>query len=105
MFNTTRLSLVKRDLLNFNVGGIEKENPKINGNDNHVIIGAQSTKEEETTLLRKAGSQVGRLLESGTDVAIAPAKWLVHMQENWYAMCCTSLYTDPLWTPSRYGFF
>ena len=82
IFNTSHRSIVKRQLIKINLGGLEK-NPQISGSDNKVVYGLEVGLEEQTTLLRKAGSQVGRILEGGTDVVIAPVKWLDHMQENW----------------------
>ncbi|CAM4843652.1 unnamed protein product [Rotaria magnacalcarata] len=60
-----------------------KKNPQITGSDNKVFYGDGAGREEQTTLLRKAGDHAGRILEGGTDVVIAPVKWLAHMQENW----------------------
>ena len=37
----------------------------------------------QETLLRKVGHEVGRVIESGADLASVPAKWIGHMQENW----------------------
>lgn len=86
MFNPRRLNLSKRALLKVNFGGRES-NPYIAGDRNQITFNAspQQQAEDEETLLRKAGTQVGKILEGGTDLVIAPAKWLVHMQENWYA--------------------
>ncbi|CAF3167299.1 unnamed protein product [Rotaria socialis] len=58
-----------------------------------VTYGNEASPEQQTTLLRKAGDQAGRILEGGADVVIAPAKCLAHMQENWltYIVCATIL--------------
>ena len=91
IFNTRTFQPAKRDAptnnpggewFKTNFGGNEK-NAKIAGNDNKIIFNGGSSKEEQETLLRKTGAQVGRLLEGGTDLVVAPAKWLAHMQENW----------------------
>ncbi len=109
IFNITGTARVKRaepiieQLVRLNLGGSEN-NPKIIGNGNAVHFGTGHEKEEDKTLLRKAGTQVGRILEGGTDIVVSPAKWLAHMQENWYAQHITSLYTDPLWKLSCCGF-
>ncbi|CAF3273736.1 unnamed protein product [Rotaria socialis] len=91
-FNTSHRSIIKRQLLKINLGGLEK-NPQISGTNNKVSYGDGASREQQTTLLRKAGDQAGRILEGGTDVVIAPAKWLAHMQENWltYIVCATIL--------------
>ena len=85
MFNTRRLQMVKRGVFEFrnNVGGKET-NVQIDGTSNSIMLGNTPQKEEDETLLQKTGTQVGRLLEGGTDIVVAPAKWLNHMQENWY---------------------
>ncbi|CAF4284864.1 unnamed protein product, partial [Rotaria magnacalcarata] len=80
-FNTSHRSIIKRQLLKINLGGLEK-NPQISGTNNKVSYGDGASREQQKTLLRKAGDQAGRILEGGTDVVIAPAKWLAHMQEN-----------------------
>jgi hypothetical protein len=103
MLNTRRLSHVKRELFKLNIGGHES-NPQINGANNQVLSVGEPEKGEPSTLLRKAGNQVGKILEGGTNIVIAPAKWLAHMQENWYILFVI-LYTDPLWRSSRCGFF
>ena len=91
MFKTRRFQLAKRgaptnnpggEWFKINFGGSEK-NAKIAGNDNKILFNDGPSNEEQETLLRKTGAQVGRLLEGGTDLMVAPAKWLVHMQENW----------------------
>ncbi|CAF4262950.1 unnamed protein product [Rotaria magnacalcarata] len=84
----------KRQLLKVNIGGHEKNtNHYINGNDNNLNFDSEESQEEQLTLLRKAGQQAGRILEGGTDVAMAPVKWLAHMQDNWltYIVCATIL--------------
>ena len=84
MFNeTVSHSLVKRQFMKWNVGGHET-NPSITGSNNHVFLPSTPDIKEQETLLRKAGDQVGKLLEGGASVALAPAKWLSHMQDNWY---------------------
>jgi hypothetical protein len=80
MFNVRRYSRVKR-LFKWNIGG-QETNHLIQGNDN-VVTNGDSNKPGEETLLRKAGSQVGKVLQGGTDLVVAPAKWLAHMQDNW----------------------
>ncbi|CAF1615749.1 unnamed protein product [Rotaria magnacalcarata] len=92
IFNTSPRSIVKRQIIKVNLGGLEK-NPQITGSDNKVFYGDGAGREEQTTLLRKAGDHAGRILEGGTDVVIAPVKWLAHMQENWltYIVCATIL--------------
>ncbi|CAF5200543.1 unnamed protein product, partial [Rotaria magnacalcarata] len=71
-FNISHRSIIKRQLFRINFGGLEK-NPQITGNDNKVSYGDGASREQQTTLLRKAGDQAGRILEGGTDVVIAPA--------------------------------
>ncbi|CAF3628474.1 unnamed protein product [Rotaria socialis] len=91
-FNTSHRSMIKRQLFRINFGGLEK-NPQISRTDNKVTYGNEASPEQQTTLLRKAGDQAGRILEGGADVVIAPAKCLAHMQENWltYIVCATIL--------------
>ncbi|CAF1289179.1 unnamed protein product [Adineta steineri] len=85
MFNTTIThSLAKRALMKVNLGGSE-HNPVVSGSNNKLYMNGARDSDDETTLVQKAGGQVSRILESGTDVIISPAKWLKHMQENWYA--------------------
>ena len=95
--------LVKRQLLKANIGG-QEQNPKIHGNNNKVMFGSAADAEAQLTLLRKAGQQVGKILEGGTDVVLAPAKWLAHMQDSWYAYSVQK-YTDPLWKMRPFGLF
>lgn len=85
MFNTRRLQLVKRGIIGVknNIGGKEN-NVNIDGTNNKIMLSNAPQEEQDETLLRKTGTQVGRLLEGGTDIIVAPAKWLNHMQENWY---------------------
>ncbi|CAF3682292.1 unnamed protein product, partial [Rotaria socialis] len=74
-FNTSHRSMIKRQLFRINFGGLEK-NPQISRTDNKVTYGNEASPEQQTTLLRKAGDQAGRILEGGADVVIAPAKCL-----------------------------
>ena len=83
MLKPRRRSIVARSLFKSNIGGSES-NPYIQGNDNRITYGGQPKSEEPATLLQKAGQQVGRILEGGTEIVTAPAKWLGHMQDNWY---------------------
>ncbi|CAF4060280.1 unnamed protein product [Rotaria magnacalcarata] len=87
-FNISHRSIIKRQLFRINFGGLEK-NPQISGTDNKVSCGDGASREQQTTLLRKAGDQAGRILEGETDVVIAPAKWLVNMLT--YIVCATIL--------------
>ncbi|CAF3311157.1 unnamed protein product, partial [Rotaria socialis] len=82
----------REQLFRIDVGGFEK-NPQISGTDNKVFYGDGASREQQTTLLRKAGDQPGRILEGGADLEIASTKWLAHMQENWltYIVCATIL--------------
>jgi hypothetical protein len=82
ILKTQRRSIVTRSLFKSNIGGSES-NPYIQGNDNRITYGGAAKLEEPATLLQKAGHQVGRILEGGTEIVTAPAKWLGHMQENW----------------------
>jgi hypothetical protein len=85
MLNRTRTrSFVKRQLIKINFGGHEN-NPSIGGSNNKVVLPGEQEHEEQSTLLRKAGHQVGKIIVGGTDIATAPAKWLNHMMDNWYA--------------------
>ncbi|CAF1266602.1 unnamed protein product [Rotaria magnacalcarata] len=94
--------LVKRQLLRFNLGG-QEQNPDISGHKNQVMYGSAADSEMKLTLLRKAGHQAGRILEGGTDIVVASARWLTYMQENWYAYHI-KMYTDPLRRPNHFGF-
>jgi hypothetical protein len=88
-FNSSHHRIIKRSWLDLNLGGTKTvHNPVVNGNDNNVVFDGQTQREAKATLLQKAGNQLGRVLESGTDIIIAPAKWLSHMQENWYVSQC-----------------
>jgi hypothetical protein len=75
--------LKKRDSV-FNFGGSDNKQ-EINGNNNHVGV---TTKNPATigqeTLLRKTAHQIGRIFESGADLANAPAQWINSIQQNWY---------------------
>jgi hypothetical protein len=82
MLDVRRPWHVKRELFKVNIGEHES-NPQIAGNNNKVLTAADLEKGEPSTLLRKAGDQVGKILEGGTSIVVAPAKWLAHMQENW----------------------
>jgi len=85
--NTRHLNLVKRQLLKWNVGGQEitnSHNNIINANNSVVSVGIKEGKLlDDETLLRKAGSQIGRILEGSADLAVSPARWINHMQQNW----------------------
>ena len=94
--------LVKRQLIRFNLGG-QEQNPDISGHKNQVMYGSAADSEMKLTLLRKAGHQAGRIIEGGIDVVIAPVRWLMHMQENWY-IYNIKIYTDPLWRLSHFGY-
>ncbi|CAF2057506.1 unnamed protein product [Rotaria magnacalcarata] len=94
--------LVKRQLLRFNLGG-QEQNPDISGDNNKVMFGSAADAKMKLTLLRKAGHQAGRILEGGTDIVVAPARWLTYMQENWYAYHI-KMYTDSLRRPNHFGF-
>jgi hypothetical protein len=84
IFNTTRKhSLVKRQnnilrFLKINLGGKEN-NPEISGSHNKVIMDGSKDKDEEATLLLKAGHQVSRIMDGTTDVIVAPAKYFLHI--------------------------
>ena len=103
MLTPHRRSIVRRSLFQSNVGGSES-NPSIQGNDNQITYGAGTKSEEPVTLVQKAGHQVGRILEGGTEIVTAPAKWLGHMQDNWYVLSSKyDMHTDPLWMLSHCG--
>ncbi|CAF1314341.1 unnamed protein product [Adineta ricciae] len=91
---TIRRSLVKRQFMKWNIGGHET-NPSITGSNNKVFLPVTEDIKEQETLLRRAGDQVGKILEGGTSVVLAPAKWLSHMQENWYALLI-ALFLKPI---------
>lgn len=75
--------LKKRDAF-FNFGGVDKTQ-LIKGNHNNVMLTTDNpTVEGKETLLRKSAHEIGRILESGADLASAPAQWLKLMQKNWY---------------------
>ncbi|UJR18804.1 hypothetical protein I4U23_005710 [Adineta vaga] len=104
MFNTkiTR-SFVKRALWKTNIGGHET-NPSVSGNQNTININKLPSV-DETTLLQKTGGQLGEMVEGVKDLVIAPAKWLHHMQENWYGSFVIFFHkNDPLWKLNRCGF-
>ena len=82
MFHDRHSRDVKRDVLHWNFGGQEQSNV-IQGNNNHFTATHASKTQSDETLLRKAGAQLGRVIEGGTDLVISPAKWLGYMQENW----------------------
>ena len=82
--SATHRSLAKRQLMKFNLGGHES-NANIKGNENKVAFGGEMGANGQRTLLRKAGHEIGKILEGGVDIVISPAKWLAHMQENWYS--------------------
>lgn len=89
-FNTHSIKRAKRQLFKFNLGGSEHV-PRIDGNQNQINYHGGPKTLEEPTLLRHTGDQVRKLIEGGTDVVLAPAKWLAHMQENWYATAVCKL--------------
>ena len=70
----------KRDSV-FNFGGYDSAN-KIYGDKNAIQTVTDRTIAGQETLIRKAGHQVGRVLEGGADLATASAKWLSHIHEN-----------------------
>jgi hypothetical protein len=74
--------LFKRQLFRWNLGGHESNNI-ISGNNDKMVVNNGPKKVDEETLARKAGHQIGRVLEGGADLVVAPAKWIAHMQENW----------------------
>lgn len=84
--NTTQAKLVKRGLFKNNFAGNEN-NPSINGNSNQVLYnGPPPRQSQEPTLVEHTSSQVKKIMESGANLIITPGKWLMHMQENWYAL-------------------
>lgn len=82
MHNSARRILVKRGFLHFNLGG-EESNNIIKGNSNNFSMVTRSKNLEDETLLRRTGHEFGRVLQGGADLAVAPAKFLAHIQENW----------------------
>jgi cell division GTPase FtsZ len=82
MFTVSRPHHAKRSLLRWNFGG-QEVNHVIEGDNNNLSSYADSKKPGQDTLIRKAGNEIGRVLEGATDVVVAPAKWLSHMQDNW----------------------
>lgn len=84
MYNTRHIALIKRQLFKASIGGIE-HNPQITGNDNHLNIHGQP-KQQETTLVHQTVDEAGKILKAGTNLIIAPIKWIEHMQENWCAI-------------------
>jgi hypothetical protein len=91
MFHNRGSKHSKRDLFRWNLGG-EEQNNVITGNQNDLHVEGSSGNENGQTLVRKAGHQIGKVFEGGADLIIAPAKWLAHMQENWYVFGHSSLY-------------
>lgn len=80
ILSNTVHSISKRGL--WNIGGHENHQ-KVHGNENQINIGVEPSRVGQETLLRKAGHQLGRVLEGGSDLLVAPAKWINHMQSNW----------------------
>ena len=73
MLKTRRRSIVTRSLFKSNIGGSES-NPYIQGNANQISYDGAAKLEEPATLLQKAGLQVGRILEGGTEIVTAPSR-------------------------------
>lgn len=82
MYNSARRTLVKREFLRWNIGGQESNNI-IKGNNNKFSMATRSKYPEDETLLRRTGHEIGRVVQGGADLVVAPAKFLVHIQENW----------------------
>lgn len=82
MYNSARRIIVKREFLRFNLGG-EESNNIIKGNNNNFSMVTRSKNPEDETLLRRTGHEIGRVLQGGADLAVAPAKFLANIQENW----------------------
>lgn len=81
--HATEQEFEKRDAF-FNFGGSDKSQ-SIKGNHNKVFAPTENPATEgQETLLRKTGHQVGRIIESGADLATAPAQWLKSVIDNWY---------------------
>lgn len=99
MFNLRPSNFAKRSLISWKFGTNEDHNT-IHGNDNKVEIHNGVSKQGQETLVRKAGHEIGRVLEGGTDILTAPAKWLNHMQENWWVPLHFSSLIDLLMKPS-----
>jgi hypothetical protein len=75
--------LKKRDSV-FNFGGVDKSQ-MIKGSHNTILETTENPSTEgQETLLRKTAHKIGRIFESGGDLATAPAQWLKSMQQNWY---------------------
>ncbi len=89
-------------LVKANLGGSEI-NPTITGEKNVINMGSEFA-QQNPTLVQQAGTQAGRVLEAGADIAVAPSKWIGHMQNNWYAEHITTFYTDPLRKLSCYSY-
>lgn len=83
-YNTRRFSLVKRQLFKSSIGGNE-HNPQITGDRNQINFHGPP-REGESTAVQQTFGEAGKLLKAGTNLIIAPIKWLEHMQENWYAI-------------------
>jgi hypothetical protein len=87
VFNPNRHLIMKRaileELVKINFGGAENS-AHIKGNENKVSIGGGMSDDEQLTLLRKAGQEFGKVLEGGADIVTSSAKWIGHIQENWY---------------------
>ena len=80
--NRTSSNLSKRSLISWRFGSHEQHN-SIQGSNNKLEVNSGISKPGQETLIRKAGHEIGRVLEGGTDVLTAPAKWINHMQDNW----------------------
>lgn len=99
MHTAKTLKLKKRDLFKTNFGG-DEHNPHINGNHNQINFQAVGEKQlKEPTLVQHTSNQVKKIMENGANLIITPAKWIMHMQENWYAII-VCLKIDPLWITS-----
>lgn len=95
----------KRDAF-FNIGGVDKTQ-LIKGDHNRIMVTTDNpTTDGKETLLRKSAHEIGRILESGADLADAPAQWLKFIQQNWYELHQSiSAHVNPLWKLNRCGIF
>ncbi|CAF0899949.1 unnamed protein product [Adineta ricciae] len=100
IFHLRKFRHNKRAAIRWNIGGHE-QNTVISGANNSLRT-TNPVDSNDETLLRKFGSQLGRMLQGGTDIVISPAKWLSHMQDNWYVFS-RSLYRNRLIKTSRCG--
>lgn len=75
-------TLWKRDSF-FNFGGAD-HSQAIKGNNNNVFASTQNPNNTgKETMMRKAAYDIGRVLESGADLAAVPAQWLLSIVANW----------------------